>query len=172
VQHTELAQGIARGREESSHRIADRMLALADVAMREPAMANSCRVAADILKWQAMVRNPGAYGERTKVEATVTATSPRTPEEIMEVGRRVAHVLSLARNQPADPGVVLPHEAKPVDAEFIPVLPGTTPAPKLVAFELPPGVSVRPASNGATNSASNSVYGLPPTAKAVSKKVG
>lgn len=67
-QHPEFAENIARARTESAHRIADRMLALADAALAEPALANAVRVAADILKWQAAVRNPGMYGERQRVD--------------------------------------------------------------------------------------------------------
>ncbi len=67
----EFAEGIARAREESAHRIADRMLALADVALSEPALANSVRVAADILKWQAMVRNRNTYGEQQRLDVNV-----------------------------------------------------------------------------------------------------
>ena len=44
------------------------MLALAYAALAEPALANAVRVAADILKWQAGVRNPGIYGERQRIE--------------------------------------------------------------------------------------------------------
>ena len=71
-QRPEFAESIARAREESGHRIADRMLALADAALAEPALANAVRVAADILKWQAGMRNPGIYGERRRIEIDVT----------------------------------------------------------------------------------------------------
>jgi len=67
-QHPDFAESIARAREESAHRIADRLLALADAALAEPALANAVRVAADILKWQAGVRNPAMYGERQRIE--------------------------------------------------------------------------------------------------------
>jgi len=67
-QHPDFSESIARARTESAHRIADRMLALADAALAEPALANAVRVAADILKWQAAVRNPGTYGERQRVD--------------------------------------------------------------------------------------------------------
>ena len=72
-EHTEFAENIARAREESSHRIADRIQQLADVALSDPAMANSCRVAADILKWSAMVRNRKEFGD--KFEHTVKGDS-------------------------------------------------------------------------------------------------
>lgn len=44
------------------------MLALADAALAAPALANAVRVAGDILKWQAQVRNPGIYGERSRID--------------------------------------------------------------------------------------------------------
>ena len=66
--HPEFAEAVSLARDESSHRIADRMLALADAALSEPAMANAVRVAADILKWQAGVRNPGMYGDRQRID--------------------------------------------------------------------------------------------------------
>jgi hypothetical protein len=71
--HGEFADGIARAREESAHRIADRMLSLADVALSEPALANAVRVAGDILKWQAMVRNRRAYGDKSEGTGQVQA---------------------------------------------------------------------------------------------------
>jgi hypothetical protein len=115
-EHPELAQGIARAREESGHRIADRLLALADVALREPAMANAVRVAADILRWQAMVRNPGSYGERHKVEAAVTTI--HEPMDYMEMARRIQFILTRAeRPQPDRSLAVLPSEI--VNAEIV-----------------------------------------------------
>lgn len=80
--HTEFAENIARAREESSHRIADRIQQLADVALSDPTMANSCRVAADILKWSAMVRNRKEFGD--KFEHTVKG------ESFMDVLMRIA----------------------------------------------------------------------------------
>jgi hypothetical protein len=72
-EHKEFAESIARAREESAHRIADRIQQLADVALKDPAMANSVRVAADILKWSAMVRNRKEFGD--KFEHTVKGDS-------------------------------------------------------------------------------------------------
>jgi hypothetical protein len=72
-EHPELAAAIDDARIESSHRIADKILTLANVALAEPTMANACRVAGDLYKWQAAVRNPGAYSE--KHELTVKRES-------------------------------------------------------------------------------------------------
>ena len=70
IAYCDLADGIARARQESAHRIADRMLSLADAALAKPELANAVRVAADIQKWQAMVRNRQAYGN-TQADVTV-----------------------------------------------------------------------------------------------------
>lgn len=71
--HPSFGESIARARTESAHRIADRMLALADLALSDPVRANSVRVAADILKWQAQIRNPAIYGERHRIDIGPTA---------------------------------------------------------------------------------------------------
>lgn len=89
--HPEFGESIARARQESAHRIADRMLALADAALAEPTLANAVRVAADILKWQAGVRNPGIYGERQRIEIEAApgleAALRRTRERVIESAR-------------------------------------------------------------------------------------
>jgi hypothetical protein len=73
LRYPEFAEAVSRARQESADRVADRMLALADVALAEPAMANSVRVAADIMRWQAGVRGPHIYGERKRIEVKATA---------------------------------------------------------------------------------------------------
>ena len=55
----------------ASNRMADRMLSLADVALSEPALANAVRVASDILKWSAMVRNRRTYGDQQRLEVNI-----------------------------------------------------------------------------------------------------
>jgi len=84
--HSEFAEAIARAREESAHRIADRMLALADAALAQPALANAIRVSTEILRWQAGVRNPAIYGERKRVEI---APSREFGEQLRKAQARV-----------------------------------------------------------------------------------
>jgi hypothetical protein len=105
------------------------MLSLADVALSEPAMANAVRTSADILRWQAQVRNPNAYGERTKVEASVTTTTEE-PVNHIELAKKIAHIMRLAERPQADPSRVQEHER--VVAEFVPSLP-THPMPRQAA---------------------------------------
>ncbi|MDW8468872.1 MAG: hypothetical protein RML56_07790 [Burkholderiales bacterium] len=62
------------------------MLALADLALKQPELANAIRVAADILRWQAAVRNPRAYAEqRPREPAAITVVlgieRPRVEQE-------------------------------------------------------------------------------------------
>jgi hypothetical protein len=124
ARHVELAQGIARAREESGHRIGDRMLGLADVALNEPAMANAVRVAANILKWQAQVRNPGSYGERRKIEADLGGRILHSHDisamSMLDKARAIHYALEKAaemtKRVPA-----LPSEVEPLPAPTEPV---------------------------------------------------
>ena len=63
----EFAQLISKAREESAHRFADRIASLADVALENPAMANAVRVAGEMLRWSAMVRNRHYYGDKSEL---------------------------------------------------------------------------------------------------------
>lgn len=84
-------------------------------------MANSVRVAADILKWQASVRNPRSYGEKRQIDAEVTVVeSPET------IARRVYALLFAERHGLPDPGRVLDHEQQyhnAVATHPVPVIP-------------------------------------------------
>lgn len=63
VEGAEFGQAFARAREIAADHLADRMLALADHAVQHPGASNAARVAADILRWQAIVRYRTRYGE-------------------------------------------------------------------------------------------------------------
>ena len=65
--YPEFAEQVARARIESSHRLADKMNSLAQLALDQPALANAVRIAGDILKWSAAVRNPETYSERKNI---------------------------------------------------------------------------------------------------------
>ena len=62
--YPDLADAVTKAREESADRIADRKLALADVALSDPALANAVRVAGAELEWAAKIRNRGVYGDK------------------------------------------------------------------------------------------------------------
>jgi hypothetical protein len=100
TRYPEFAEAVAHARQESSHRVADRMLALADAALAEPALANAVRVAADILKWQAAVRNPGIYGERQRIDVH---TGDDLGERLRRAKERVIDMETAAPQIPIPP---------------------------------------------------------------------
>lgn len=71
VEGTEFSQSFARAREVAADHLADRMLALADHAVQHPGASNAARVAADILRWQAVVRYRTRYGETDEAKRVV-----------------------------------------------------------------------------------------------------
>lgn len=56
--------GLARARINAADTLADRHLHLARVALEAPHTSDAVRVAADILRWQASIRNRDAYGDQ------------------------------------------------------------------------------------------------------------
>jgi hypothetical protein len=64
-----LRAAVARARDFAADSIADRHLHLAQVALERPRMSDAVRVAAEILRWQAIVRAPKRYAERPDAKA-------------------------------------------------------------------------------------------------------
>jgi hypothetical protein len=58
-QHEDLASAMNKARDEFANRILDRKLALADLALRDPAMANAVRAAGEQLDDVLKIRNKG-----------------------------------------------------------------------------------------------------------------
>jgi len=57
--------------------LADEMLLLAGLTRKDPKHCGAYRVAADILRWQASVRSPRKYGERSQIEVTEVRKTPQ-----------------------------------------------------------------------------------------------
>lgn len=55
---------------------ADRMLGFVDEVIKTPSKAGAIRVAADILRWQAEVRDPKKYGPKAQATETKAKLSP------------------------------------------------------------------------------------------------
>lgn len=64
-----LHAAVARARDFAADSLADRHLHLAQVALERPRMSDAVRVAAEILRWQAIVRSPKRYAERPEQKA-------------------------------------------------------------------------------------------------------
>jgi hypothetical protein len=84
TEYPDFAEAIRNAREESAHRIADQIKALAAVAMKDPARANSARVAGDLLKWSAMVRNRAYYGDKSEVTVNKSVSLIDALKQIQE----------------------------------------------------------------------------------------
>ena len=80
--HPDFADEIKKARIESSHRIADKALSLADVALSDPARANSARVAQQILESAASIRNPNVYGDKPVQEGNSYADDIRALQAV------------------------------------------------------------------------------------------
>lgn len=70
ARHPAFGDSIARARDAAADLLADKMLGLAQAALDDPSRATACRVAADIYRWQAQIRDPNRYGDRTNVRVT------------------------------------------------------------------------------------------------------
>jgi hypothetical protein len=86
----ELRAALARAREIAADTLADRHLHLAQVALETPRMSDAVRVAAEILRWQASIRNRATYGDQV-------AAKPQAQQVIINIGagpaQRTARVI-------------------------------------------------------------------------------
>jgi hypothetical protein len=77
--HPEFRELYERARALQADAHADRMLELAEDCLEKPSKAAAIKVACDIMKWQAEIRNPRTYG--TKVQHELKAP-PMKPEDL------------------------------------------------------------------------------------------
>lgn len=75
----ELRSRLARAREIAADTLADRHLHLAQVALETPRMSDAVRVAAEILRWQASIRNRSQYGDQV-------AAKPQAQQVVINIG--------------------------------------------------------------------------------------
>jgi hypothetical protein len=68
-EHEELASAMSKARDEFANRICDRKLALADLALSDPTMANAVRVAGQLLEDVLKVRNKGTQASNAFIAA-------------------------------------------------------------------------------------------------------
>lgn len=74
--HPEFAERMDRARQMQGDMNADKMLKMSETVLANPSKAAAIRVAADILKWQAEIRNPKKYGSKVQHELTKPPLSP------------------------------------------------------------------------------------------------
>ncbi len=94
-QYPEFKERYERARQMQADGHADRMLELAEEAINTPSKASAIRVATDIMRWQAEIRDPKKYG--TKVQHELKAP-PLKPEDLKKEIKRLEEELGVNGN--------------------------------------------------------------------------
>lgn len=110
----------ARAMQADAH--ADRMLELADDVLERPNRAAAIKVASDIIKWQAEIRNPRTYGSKVQHELKAPPMSPeQLKKEIAaleaELGVKAQPGMDTAKRHDTQPKATEPEVADPT---FVP----------------------------------------------------
>lgn len=69
--------------------VADSIMEMAENVLRNPKFAPAYKVAADILKWQAEVRNPARYGAKVQLQHVVPLDSVKMKAEIVQLEKEL-----------------------------------------------------------------------------------
>jgi hypothetical protein len=100
-EHADFREMYERARQLQADSDADRMRELAEEVIERPNAATAIRVATDILKWQAEVRNKTKYGNKTE---DPRAAKPLNPADLRKEIKRLETELGVAESQ----GVKMP----------------------------------------------------------------
>lgn len=68
---------------------ADVIMEMAENVLKTPKFAAAYKVAADILRWQAEIRNPGRYGNKITVETKQTLDPAKLRSEIAQLEKEM-----------------------------------------------------------------------------------
>lgn len=109
-EYPEFQEMYERARTLQADLMADTIMEMAENVLRAPKFAPAYKVAADILKWQAEIRNPGKYGARVQVEHKTTLDPKKMRAEILQLEKE----LGLIGNEPAN---VVDVEVKEINGE-------------------------------------------------------
>lgn len=121
IDHPEIKQMYEQAREMAADAHADKLLMLAEKAENKPKDAPGIKVAADILKWQAEVKNPDRYGKRLDIS---NRKPPTDPDKIRAEIARLEKELGIQTIGMSDgKAVSLPAEHEHVFAESPPERP-------------------------------------------------
>lgn len=84
-EYPEFREMYDRARTLQADLMADTICEMAENVLRQPKFAPAYKVAADILKWQAEIRNPGKYGPKVQVEHKATLDPKKLSAEIKQL---------------------------------------------------------------------------------------
>lgn len=105
-EHPDFREKYERARQMQADSVADEMLELKDAVLRNPKAASGFKVGADILKWQAEVRNRARYGSKSEEKAK----PPMDPTKLREEIKRLQKELGVME----DPAGPLPEGVVPI----------------------------------------------------------
>src|SRR5437879_2602450 len=91
-EHAEFREKYERARMMQADGHADKMLELAQEAINAPSKAAAIRVATDILRWQAEIRDPKKYGAKVQHELKAP---PLKPEDLKKEIKRLEEELGV-----------------------------------------------------------------------------
>lgn len=94
--YPEFREKYERARQLQADMQADRMLEMARSVLKEPKAATAYRVAVDILKWQAAVRDPKKYGKMLEDDK---AKKPLDPAKLRAEIKRLEQELGVAESK-------------------------------------------------------------------------
>lgn len=101
----EFAEMYDRARRLQADCHADRMLEMASEVIAKPTAAAAYRVAGDMLKWQAEMRNPGKYGQKVTHEIKAPPMDPKKLKD--EIARLEADLGTSKPNQPKQEVIII-----------------------------------------------------------------
>jgi hypothetical protein len=94
--YPEFREKYERARQLQADIDADTIRDLAEEVLKKPREANAFRVSADLLKWQAEVRNPGKYGKSMDDKGK---NKPMDPSKIREEIKRLESELGIVEKK-------------------------------------------------------------------------
>jgi len=88
-EYPEFREMYERARVLQADLMCDTIMVMAENVLKQPRFAAAYKVAADILKWQAEIRNPARYGSKVTVEHKATLDPAKMKKEIMQLEKEL-----------------------------------------------------------------------------------
>lgn len=91
-EYPEFREMYERARTLQADLLSDKMLEMAADVLRQPKMAPAYRIAADILKWHAEIKNPGRYGAKVQIEHKRVLDPAKMKAEIKQLEKELGMI--------------------------------------------------------------------------------
>lgn len=103
-EYPEFREMYERARVLQADLMSDTIMSMAEEVLSKPRFAAAYKVAADILRWQAEIRNPARYGSKVTVEHKQTLDPAKLASEVRQLEKELG---------------LLEMEEKTIDAEIV-----------------------------------------------------